>query len=221
MISGFAIAIESFEIGIFLLKITISNARIATPDAKLPLAGKSFTGFSRKFAFFWSDRAAARFTGANKRVCADAVTEPTLSCLTSTTQSTAPNGASKARKGVLHMASPKDKEEKMNRMLNAWRTLAPDKTFGGMTLAQFEAALTPSKAARQKIEDLDNQRTQAVTERDAADEVSADKMQLVVRGVLGDPDYGPDSALYEAFGYTRESERKSGLTRKGNQKPTT
>jgi hypothetical protein len=119
------------------------------------------------------------------------------------------------------MASPKDKEEKMNRMLNAWRTLAPDKTFGGMTLAQFEAALTPSKAARQKIEDLDNQRTQAVTERDAADEVSADKMQLVVRGVLGDPDYGPDSALYEAFGYTRESERKSGLTRKGNQKPTT
>jgi hypothetical protein len=33
--------------------------------------------------------------------------------------------------------------------------------------------------------------------------------------VLGDPAYGPDSALYEALGYVRKSERKSGLTRKG------
>jgi hypothetical protein len=117
------------------------------------------------------------------------------------------------------MASPKNKEEKMDRMLNAWRTLAPDKTFGGMTLAQFEAILAPSKTTRQKIEDLDNQRVQAAADRDAADEVSAARMQQVVRGVLGDPDFGPDSALYEAFGYTRESERKSGLTRKHDQPP--
>jgi hypothetical protein len=46
------------------------------------------------------------------------------------------------------------------------------------------------------------------------------KIQLVVNGVLADPDEGPDSPLYEAFGYIRESERKSGLTRKAN-KPVT
>ena len=98
-------------------------------------------------------------------------------------------------------------------MLNAWRTLAPDKTFGGMTLAQYEALVTRSRTARQHIEDLDDQRAQAVTERDAADDAVTDKSKLVVAGVLADLDFGPDSALYEAFGYTRTSERKSGLTR--------
>ena len=38
------------------------------------------------------------------------------------------------------MPSPKEIEEKYERMINAWRTLAPDKSFGGMTLAQFETA---------------------------------------------------------------------------------
>ena len=116
--------------------------------------------------------------------------------------------------------SAKSTEEKMDRMLNAFRTLAPDKTFGGMTLAQFEAALAPSKAARQRIKDLDDQRTQATTDRDAADEVSNAKMKQVVNGVLADPDFGPDSALYAAFGYTRESDQKSGLTRNRKQPPT-
>ena len=105
-------------------------------------------------------------------------------------------------------------------MLNAWRTLAPDKTFGGMTLAQYEALVTRSRTARQHIEDLDDQRAQVVTERDAADDAVTDKSKLVVAGVLADPDFGPDSALYEAFGYTRESEYKSGLTRKGKPTPT-
>ena len=116
--------------------------------------------------------------------------------------------------------SPKKLEEKMERMLNAWRTLAPDKTFGGMTLAQYEALVTRSRTARQHIEDLDDQRAQAVTERDAADDAVTDKSKLVVAGVLADPNFGPDSALYEAFGYTRESEYKSGLTRKGKPTPT-
>jgi hypothetical protein len=116
------------------------------------------------------------------------------------------------------MPSPKDNEQKMERMINAWRTLAPDKTFGGMTLAQFEAASTPARAARQRIEDLNDQLTQAISEREQADDAFAVKEQLVVNGVLADPTEGPDSPLYAAFGYTRKSERKSGLTR--GRKPT-
>jgi hypothetical protein len=107
----------------------------------------------------------------------------------------------------------------MERMLNAWQTLAPDKTFGGQTVAQFEALVARSRAARERIEDLDDQRTQAVAERDAADEVVTDKSRLVTAGVLADPDFGPDSALYEAIGYTRKSERKTGLTRKRKVPP--
>jgi hypothetical protein len=116
--------------------------------------------------------------------------------------------------------NPKTNQQKMERMLNAWETLAPGKSFGAMTLAQFQAAAQPAQAARQRIEDLEDQLTQAINEREAADEQFLAKAQLVVNGVLADPTEGPDSALYEAFGYTRKSERRSGLTRKSNKPPT-
>jgi hypothetical protein len=117
-------------------------------------------------------------------------------------------------------AGPKGIEEKIERMINAWETLAPAKTFGGMTLAQFQSAVQPSRAARDQIEDLEDQLRQATINRDRADEDFLAKAQLVVSGVLADPTEGSDSALYEAMGYRRKSERKSGLTRK-RKPPTT
>lgn len=117
------------------------------------------------------------------------------------------------------MSRPKDIEEKLDRCINAWRTLTPGKTFGGMTLAQFEEACAPSRAARTTIDELQDRLTQALANRDAADENTARKMQLVVNGVLADPNEGPDSALYEAFGYVRQSERKTGLTRRRKEQP--
>jgi hypothetical protein len=118
--------------------------------------------------------------------------------------------------------TPKATEEKIERMLNAWRTLAPNKSFGGMTLAQLEAVAALSLQARRKIDELDAQRDEAAAERDAADDAFDDKAKLVVAGVRADPTEGDDSALYKALGYTRAGERKSGLTRKGSkQTPTT
>ena len=113
--------------------------------------------------------------------------------------------------------SPKTMAEKIEKMINAWRTLAPDKSFGGMTLAQFEAAAEPSRAARRKLEEIDAQRADIVIERDTADEDFDTKAKFVIAGVRADPTEGPDSALYASFGYTRDSERKSGLTRKGTK----
>ena len=55
--------------------------------------------------------------------------------------------------------------------------------------------------------------TQAINDRDGADAAFLAQAQLVVNGVLADPSEGPDSSLYEAMGYTRKSERRSGLTR--------
>ncbi|MCA1617972.1 MAG: hypothetical protein LC795_01370 [Acidobacteria bacterium] len=117
--------------------------------------------------------------------------------------------------------SPKTTAEKLERMSNAWRTLAHGKTFGGMTLAQFEAATAPSRETRARIDDLNDQLAKAIADRDAADGASAARIQLAVAGVLADPTEGPDSALYEAFGYTRKSDRKSGLTRKRDKPPET
>ena len=115
--------------------------------------------------------------------------------------------------------TPKANQERMQRMLNAWQTLAPAKSFGGMTFAQFETAAQPAIDARGLIDDLEDQLTAAINARENADNAFATKAQLVVNGVLADPTEGPDGALYEAMGYTRKSERKSGLTRKTT--PTT
>ena len=112
------------------------------------------------------------------------------------------------------MSQPKSTLEKIMRVINGWETLAPDKTFGGMTLAQAKAAVKSSFDTRDELRTLENQVQSKQVERDDADEESLRVVRLVVNGVVGDPDFGPDSPLYESFGYTRESEHKTGLTRK-------
>jgi len=113
------------------------------------------------------------------------------------------------------MAGPKEIEDRIRRTISGWESLARTKSFFGMTLDQFKTAVQPSLDARELIKDLENQLTQAINQRDAADAVSVEKMQGVVAGVKADPTEGPNSSLLEAFGYTRKSERKSGLSRKG------
>ena len=114
--------------------------------------------------------------------------------------------------------SPKKLIERMEQMINAWKTLAPNKQFGGMTVEQFEAFAAPVRAAVALIEDLDDQKTQALNNRDSALELFFEKAQLYINGVLADPTEGKNSSLYEASGYVRQSERKSGLTTKGKAK---
>ncbi len=114
--------------------------------------------------------------------------------------------------------SPKDVAGKVVRILNAWETLVPGKSFGGMTLEQYRAVVASSQTARQQIEALNDQLTQALAARDAADAVSLGKAQMVILGVIADVTEGPDSSLYATMGYTRKSERKSGLTRKKSQR---
>jgi hypothetical protein len=112
------------------------------------------------------------------------------------------------------MSQPKITLEKLNNVIKGWDTLAPDKSFGGMTLAQFKAAVKPSFDARDEIARLENQLQSKQIERDTVDVESLRLTRLVVNGVVGDPEEGPDSDLYDSFGYTRTSERKTGLTRK-------
>jgi hypothetical protein len=116
---------------------------------------------------------------------------------------------------------PKDNEERMERILNAWDNLAPNDSFGGMTLDQMTAEAKPARDARAEIADLEDKLAAAIVKRDQADTHVAQKLQLVVNGVRADPRYGSDSALYEAMGYTRESSRKSGLTTKKKTTPKT
>ena len=97
----------------------------------------------------------------------------------------------------------------------AWRELAPDATFAGMTLSEFEEATVAPLSIRDEITAVAKQLEGKKTERSLADEAASEVLDLVVNSVRGTPGFGEDSALYRAFGYVRKSERKSGLTRKG------
>lgn len=110
--------------------------------------------------------------------------------------------------------SPKENEEKMLKVLNAWKTLAPDKSFGGMTAAQFETQVNNSLVPRQRLIAIEDERMQQQAVREMEDQATMNNIQHVVNGVLADPSEGPNSALYEAMGYIRKDDRKSGLTRK-------
>ncbi len=115
--------------------------------------------------------------------------------------------------------TPKRIEAKIKQTVEPWEELAKNKSFGGMTIDQFKEAVAPSLNARKLIDQLQTQLTQAINQRENADDVSLAKIQLVVNGVLADPTEGPDSSLIEAMGYTRKSERKSGLTTKKKEPP--
>lgn len=110
--------------------------------------------------------------------------------------------------------SPQSTQDRYEKIENAFETLAPAATFGAMTLAQFQTAIQPSIASRTEIERIENELKAAIVARDAADATTMNACDLIVKGVVGDPNYGDDSALYEAMGYIRKSQRKSGLTRK-------
>lgn len=110
--------------------------------------------------------------------------------------------------------NPKANEQKLDKIYSAWKTLAPTKSFGGMTLAEFEVFVNASMADRAVLSQLEDQIKQAIAARDNSDNIGLAKALLVVAGVIADPTEGDDSALYEAMGYVRKSNRSSGLTRK-------
>ena len=109
--------------------------------------------------------------------------------------------------------SPKNTEEKLRRMINAWEQLAPTKKFA-VTLDEFKAALKPSFDVRETIDDLEEQQTKALDDRENFDDASLDLAQRVVNAILADETEGKNSSLLEGFGRTRDSEKKTGLTRK-------
>jgi hypothetical protein len=110
--------------------------------------------------------------------------------------------------------NPAEIEKAITDITNGWTSLAPTATFAGMTLAQYTAAVKPSLDARVAITGLDEQMTGAITNRDKADTVTEPINQKIIKAVVGDVNYGDDSALYESFGYVRKSQRKTGLSRK-------
>lgn len=116
-------------------------------------------------------------------------------------------------------ASPKKVAAKLQKVVDAWTTLRPTKSFGGMTLDQFKAKVQPSLTARDQLVTLSSQATDNRTQRQQSDAASLEAAHLVVNSVKGDPDEGENGSLYAAMGYVPKNARRSGLTRKGSTTP--
>lgn len=112
------------------------------------------------------------------------------------------------------MKSPRENEERMHRVLNALKTLAPDRKFGNKGVGELETQVGKSLAPRRRLTELADEGIEQQALRESEDINTLKMIDSIVAGVVADDEFGPDSALYEAMGYVRKSERKSGLTRK-------
>jgi hypothetical protein len=110
--------------------------------------------------------------------------------------------------------NPGQIEQDTNAIVKAWGKFAPAATFGGMTLEQYTNKVQPSLDARGQISTRETEIKSWTDKRDDADVVTDQTNGLVIKGIVGDVNYGDNSDLYEACGYIRKSEKKSGLTRK-------
>lgn len=111
--------------------------------------------------------------------------------------------------------------ERIGIFLAAWREIAPQASFAGMTLAEFETQTAPLIQSIQRLQALDAQYAAELKVRDEADTAARETLRLVANAVRGTPAHGEDSALYRAMGFVPLSERQSGLTRKGAVSPAT
>ena len=109
---------------------------------------------------------------------------------------------------------PKKIEDILTNAIHVWSTMRPGKSFAGMTLAEFQAEMEPSLAARRAVVEAEAALRAARVHRDNADLLSLRTVQRVVAGVVADKDEGCDGAVYSALGFVRRSERASGLHRR-------
>jgi len=117
------------------------------------------------------------------------------------------------------MKAPKFLANKLDKVINAWKTLRPEKTLAGMTVAQFETQVKPSVDTRTEIATLRDQTTDSRTRRINSDQATNDLLLLVVNAVKGDPAEGENGPLYAAMGYVPKNQRRSGLSRNANTTP--
>jgi len=116
--------------------------------------------------------------------------------------------------------SSKDVLVKLETITQAWSKLRPAKTFAGLTLEQFLAAIKPSYDVRAEIAESELHLQSGQARRVTIDEASLKIGQRIVNAVKADPEEGDDGEVYVAMGYVRKRDRKSGLTQRKREGKT-
>ena len=103
--------------------------------------------------------------------------------------------------------------ERRTIFISSWRNFAPNESFGGMTLTQFEEATAEAIAVRQKILIARTQLSGLMLDRSSADDATREAFIRVADGVRASADHGYDCPMYRALGYVPKSESKTGRRR--------
>jgi hypothetical protein len=101
---------------------------------------------------------------------------------------------------------PSDFMDQVGAALTAWQQIDPNLQVGDITFTQAQERATAARAASDRVDALNIQRTAAMADRDDRLDGMRDlvtRLRSVVRG-----NFGPDSAQYAQVGGTRSSERK-------------
>ena len=101
-----------------------------------------------------------------------------------------------------------------------WEAEATDMNLGNQTLEQVKALGAQAQGTIDALAKLRNEEQALMSQRD--DDVLAywEALQRAKHGCLGHSKFGRNSSLYKRWGYVREDDRKSGLTRKPKDTPS-
>jgi hypothetical protein len=108
----------------------------------------------------------------------------------------------------------KEIRERATKMNNAWKQGAANAVFKAITQPAFQTEILGAANDEQEIADLEAQVKMKKTALEERYKRISDTTNDVRDGVEGHADFGGDHPLYEAMGFVRTSDRKSGLTRK-------
>ena len=111
--------------------------------------------------------------------------------------------------------------ERVTQMNDGWSQGAENTAFSGITQTQFDTRIKAAAAFDREVEEMEAALVLKKQFRDGLYEALNDDSVRIIAAVKIHPDYGDDHPLVDAMGFVRDSERKSGLTRKKEPKPPT
>ena len=98
-------------------------------------------------------------------------------------------------------------------LAESWRTQEPNRTFYGLSLPQFQAAVQPVFTVREESAELAKRTVANSAKRRDVDGDAQALIRNIVHAIKADPQVGEDSLLYAAMGYVRKADNRAGRKR--------
>lgn len=109
---------------------------------------------------------------------------------------------------------------KRAQFLSSWEEYAQNKSFAGMSLAEFEVKSKEPLDVRKDLADARTKVNGLILKRDKADDTHNEDLLLIAHAIRADKDLGEDSPLYRSLGFVPKSERKRTRRRKNSPAPS-